>query len=171
MFIGFILWEHIQSWWTQRSFPIFIPNVQFYLCVKWQESQTCQPPGGQPIKPKEWSSPHHPSHHQLQPPHSFSSLPFRNAETASFHHTPQSFHHPDYVSHPHQPAEQPIATPGPTSTPVTQPARGERGRWVGSANWSARVSILRRPQHSEHSPSYSTSQPRPYSDRRRYFDA
>ena len=63
------------------------------------------------------------SHHHLQPSHSFSSLPSRNAETASLQRTS---HHPDPVPHPRQPAEQTIVTPGPTSTPVAQPvARGE----------------------------------------------
>lgn len=94
------------------------------------------------------------AHHHLQPSHSFSSLPSRNAETPSLQRIP---HHPDPVPHPRQPAEQPVATPGPTPTPVTQPvARGEDL----PPGWEQRYDPRGRPYYVDHN-TRSTTWTRP----------
>jgi E3 ubiquitin-protein ligase NEDD4 len=96
------------------------------------------------------------SHHHLQPSHSFSSLPSRNAETPSLQRTP---HHPDPVSHPRQPAEPPLATPGPTSTPVTQPVSRVEDLAPG---WELRFDPRGRPYYVDHN-TRSTTWTRPVS--------
>jgi E3 ubiquitin-protein ligase NEDD4 len=94
-------------------------------------------------------------HHHLQPSHSFSSLPSRNPETP----LQRTSHHSDPVPHPRQPAEQTIATPGPTSSPVAQPvARGEDL----PPGWELRFDPRGRPYYVDHN-TRSTTWTRPSS--------
>ncbi|KAF8469823.1 HECT-domain-containing protein [Russula ochroleuca] len=65
------------------------------------------------------------AHHHLQPSHSFSSLPSRNAETPSLQRIP---HHPDPVPHPRQPAEQPPVARGEDLPPGWEQRYDPRGR-------------------------------------------
>jgi E3 ubiquitin-protein ligase NEDD4 len=115
-------------------------------------SRSSQPP----ITPYNRDGPLAPptAHHHLQPSHSFSSLPSRNAEIPSLQRIP---HHPDPIPHPRQPAEQPVASPGPTPTPVTQPvARGEDL----PPGWEQRYDPRGRPYYVDHN-TRSTTWTRP----------
>ena len=84
------------------------------------------------------------SHHHLQSSQSFTSLPPRNPEPSSFQRGP---HHPDPVSHPRQPADQPVPTPGPTPTPLAQPV--PRGDDL-PPGWELRFDPRGRPYYVDH---------------------
>ena len=115
-------------------------------------SRSSQPP----ISPYNRDGPLAPptAHHHLQPSHSLSSLPSRNAETPSLQRIP---HHPDPVPHPRRPTEQPVTTPGPTPTSVTQPlARGEDL----PPGWEQRYDPRGRPYYVDHN-TRSTTWTRP----------
>jgi E3 ubiquitin-protein ligase NEDD4 len=115
-------------------------------------SRSSQPP----ISPYNRDGPLAPptAHHHLQPSHSLSSLPSRNAETPSLQRIP---HHPDPVPHPRQPTEQPVTALGPTPTSVTQPlARGEDL----PPGWEQRYDPRGRPYYVDHN-TRSTTWTRP----------
>ncbi|KAH9989537.1 hypothetical protein BJV77DRAFT_1016981 [Russula vinacea] len=106
-------------------------------------SRSSQPP----ITPYNRDGPLAPptAHHHLQPSHSFSSLPSRNAEIPSLQRIP---HHPDPIPHPRQPAEQPVASPA--------VARGEDL----PPGWEQRYDPRGRPYYVDHN-TRSTTWTRP----------